>query len=144
MPLAPPTSAGRFTRVSVRSLQRAKGTLLLVDRDALRRATVARLLLPARWDLQTASSHDEVLDAARDGANPTAVVVAVEHPSVESVVRTAVANWPGAAVVVHGELGGAPAGLLDFLVELRQVRVCTRDESLLDRVDALVAEVGRS
>lgn len=144
MPLAPPSSAGRVARLSVRSIQQAKGTLLLIDKDALRRATVARLLLPGRWDLRTASSHDEVFDAARDGELPTAIVVAVEHPYVEFIVRTAVANWPGAGVVVHGDLAGISASLLNFLLELRQVRVCTRDESLLDRLDALVAELRRS
>lgn len=144
IPVPTPTTTERSERVarlSVRSLQRAKGTLLLVDKDALRRATVARHLLPARWDLRTASSHDEVFDAARDGEQPAAIVVAVEHPSVEFIVRTAVANWPGAAVVVQGELGDAPATLLEFLLELKQVRVCTRDESLPDRVDSLVAEL---
>jgi hypothetical protein len=57
---------------------------------------------------------------------PVATVVAVEPPSVDGVVRVAVATRPRAAVVLHGDGAQASATLLDFLLEPTQVRVCSR------------------
>ncbi|MGH7435351.1 MAG: hypothetical protein ACRENE_06730 [Polyangiaceae bacterium] len=143
VPVRSPSSAQRIARLSVRSSPVARGTLLLVDRDAFRRASVARPLVPAGWNVRTAHDQEEVLDAAGGYDTPTAIVVAVEHPSVEAIVRAAVANWPEAAVIVHGDPAVGSGRLLEFLLELRQVRVCSRDEPLLDRIDALVDEVRR-
>ncbi|MGH7439605.1 MAG: hypothetical protein ACRENE_28275 [Polyangiaceae bacterium] len=144
VPVPPPSSAQRVARLSVRSSgEPARGILLIVDKDPLRRASVARLLVPARWDLRTASSQEELIDVAKEDEDPIAIVLAVDHPSVEVIVRAAVASWPDAAVVLHGDTAQASASLLDFLLELRQVRVCSRDEPLLERIDALVEELHR-
>lgn len=139
VPLSPaPSSAPRIARLSVRSSgQPARGTLVIVDGDALRRASLARLLVPARWDVRTADSPEQLLDAASEGAHPGAVVVAVEHPSLHEILRAAVAIWPGAAIVLHGDLPRTAAAVLEW----RQVRVCSRDEPLLERIDALVEEL---
>ena len=115
---------------------------MLVDRDALRRASVARLLVPAGWDVRTAHDQEEVLDAAGGYDQPTAIVVALEHPSVRRTrARRSGQLWPEAAVVVHGDPAGASARLPRVPLELKHVRVCSRDEPLLDRVDSLVEEL---
>ena len=141
----PSSSALRAAPVSSRSSARpVRGILLLVDMDSYRRASLARLLVPVRWDVRTASSHEDLVDVAREREDPIAIVVAVEHPSTEEIVRSAVANWPDAAVVIHGDTAQASTSLLEWLLELRQVRVCTRDEPLLERVDALVEELRKA
>ncbi len=134
-----PSSAHWVAVTSVRSsAQPVRGILVIVDEDSLQRASLARVLVPARWDVRTASSQEGLVDVARESEDPVAVVVAVEHPSAEVIVRAAIASWPGAAVILHGDAGQASAVPLDSLLELRQVRVCSRDEPVLERVDALV------
>ncbi|MGH7435414.1 MAG: hypothetical protein ACRENE_07045 [Polyangiaceae bacterium] len=139
----PPSSAAhRVVRVSVRSsTQPVRGILLIVDKDAFRRASLARFLVPARWNVRTASSHEDLVGVASEREDPVAIVVAVDHPSMESIVRAAVESWPGAAVVLHGDVSPASAPLLASLRQRRQVRLCLPDEPLLERIDTLLEQL---
>lgn len=140
--VTPPASVPRIPRVSVRSSAPVpRGVLLLVDNDSLRRASLARTLVPVGWEVRTASWHQDVREAAMANEHPTAIVVVVEHPSVEAILRAAFANWPRAAVVLHGDVAHASGSILELLLEQRQVRVCSRDEPLIDRLDGLVQDL---
>ncbi len=133
---APSSSAMRVTGLCVRSSRgRSRGLLLLVDSDAFRRASLARVLVQARWDVRTAQSLEQVLEAAVAEERPDAVVVDVDHPSAEVVVRRAVDQWPDVAVLLRGHPARAAS-----VRDIAQVRVCSRDASVLDHLDALMGE----
>lgn len=135
---APPSSSAmRVTGLCVRSPGSfSKGLLLLVDSDAFRRASLARVLVQGRWDVRTAWSLEQVLEAAAGEERPDAVVVDGHDPSAEVIVRRVLDQWPDAAVLLRDPPARAVASLRD----IEQLRVCSRDASVLEQIDALMDE----
>jgi CheY-like chemotaxis protein len=122
----PPSKPWAVARVSLKGRHLlpvpAELRVLLVDADRVGRASLARALVRARWDVSVVESAEDVREAVHGEAPPDAAIVDLHHPAADPILEAIVDAMPGLIIVVRGadgpearqRLGAAMAGRFEI------------------------------
>jgi hypothetical protein len=108
--------------------------VVIVDRNRLRKADLARALVQARCDVASVDSPAELPDALGDGSSLRGVIVDSEHPEATGVLAAIASSHATLPVIVRGNVGRAKALGASGLTRLE---VVPQDSTLRDLLEAL-------